>query len=208
VLDIERGKMDTLRPLFWQTDTSVCKKSWGYIRDHDYKSVNSIVDDLVDIASKNGCLLLNIAPRPDGTIPEEQKRILLEIGRWLEVNGEAIYGTRPWKVYGEGPTRVMSGEFKDTASGLHTGRDIRFTTKGDTIYAIALAWPGEEMIIRSLSTNLRLYPEEVESVHLLGSEEPVEWSRDEAGLRVKMPTRKPCDYAYALKITKGKPSTP
>jgi len=203
VLDIERGKMDALRPLFWQTDTSVCKKSWGYIQDHDYKSVDPIVDDLVDIVSKNGCLLLNIAPRPDGTIPEEQQRILLEIGRWLEVNGEAIYGTRPWKVYAEGPTRVVGGEFKDTASEPLTGRDIRFTTKGDTLYAIALAWPGEEMVIQSLSTNLRLYPEEVDSVELLGSEEPVEWSRDETGLRVKMPTQKPCDHAFALKITKG-----
>jgi len=206
VLDIERGKMDVLRPLFWQTDTSVCKKSWGYIQDHDHKSVDSIVEDLVDIVSKNGCLLLNIAPRPDGTIPEEQQRILLDIGRWLEVNGEAIYGTRPWKVYAEGPTRVIGAEFKNTASEPLTGRDIRFTTKGDTLYAIALAWPEEEMVIQSLSTNLRLYPEEVDSVQLLGSE-PVEWSRDETGLRVKMPTQKPCDHAFALKITKGKPST-
>jgi len=207
VLDIERGKTDTLRPLFWQTDTSICKKSWCYIQDHDYKSADSIVDDLVDIVSKNGCLLLNIAPKPDGTIPEEQQLILLEIGRWLRVNGEAIYGTRPWKVYGEGPTQVIGGEFKDTASEPFTGRDIRFTTKGDTLYAIALAWPGEEMVIQSLSTNLRLHPEEVDNVQLLGSNEPLAWSRDEAGLRVEMPTQKPCDYAFSLKITKGKPST-
>jgi alpha-L-fucosidase len=202
VLDIERGKLETLRPLFWQTDTSICKKSWGYIQDHEYRSVDSIIDDLVDIVSKNGCLLLNIAPRPDGTIPEEQQGILLEIGRWLEVNGEAIYSTRPWKVYGEGPTRVIGGEFKDTIGEAFTGRDIRFTTKGDTLYAIALAWPKGELVIQSLSANLRLYPEEVGSVQLLGSKEPVEWFRDEAGLKVKMPANKPCDHAFVLKITK------
>ncbi len=208
VLDVERGKMDALQPTFWQTDTSICRKSWGYIQDHNYKSMDSIVDDLVDIVSKNGCLLLNIAPRPDGTIPEKQQQILLEIGRWLEVSGEAVYGTVPWKVYGEGPTRVVGGEFKDTDAQPFEGRDIRFTTKDDTLYAVALAWLGEEMLIQSLSTNLRLHPEEIGSVQLLGSEEPMKWSRDEAGLRVRMPELRPCNRAIALKITKGKPSAP
>jgi alpha-L-fucosidase len=201
VLDIERGKLETLRPLFWQTDTSICKKSWGYIQNHEYRSVDSLIDDLVDIVSKNGCLLLNIAPRPDGTIPEEQQRILLEVGRWLEVNGEAIYGTRPWKVYGEGPTQVIGGEFKDTVGGVFTGRDIRFTTKGNALYAIALAVPEEEMVIQSLSTNLRLYPEGVDNVQLLGSDKPVKWSRSEKGLKIKMPAKKPCNYAVVAKIT-------
>lgn len=94
--------------------------------------------DLIDIVSKNGALLLNIGPRPDGTIPEEQVRILLEIGRWLETNGEAIYGTRPWNIYGEGPTKVAGGSFKDTARQAFTRQDIRFTTKGNVLYAIAL----------------------------------------------------------------------
>jgi alpha-L-fucosidase len=205
VLDVERGKLETLRPLFWQTDTSICKKSWGYIQNHEYKSVDSIIDDLVDIVSKNGCLLLNIAPRPDGTIPEEQQQILIEIGQWLEVNGEAIYGTRPWKVYGEGPTQVIGGEFKDTTGEAFTNRDIRFTTKGDILYAIALAVPEEEMVIHSLSTNLRLYPEEVVNVQLLGSDEPVKWSRNEKGLKIKMPAKKPCNYAIVIKITSSRP---
>ncbi|MBO3804050.1 MAG: alpha-L-fucosidase [Candidatus Brockarchaeota archaeon] len=199
VLDVERGKLDTLRSRFWQTDTSVCKKSWGYIKDHEYKTAGSIVLDLVDIVSKNGCLLLNVAPRPDGTIPEEQRQILLEVGRWLEANGEAVYGTRPWIVYGEGPTRSVGGEFKDQSEPF-TGRDIRFTTRDGALYAVALAWPGEELVVQSLSTNLRLYQGEVGSVRLLGSEEPVEWSRGESGLRVKMPTRRPCDHAFALRI--------
>jgi alpha-L-fucosidase len=202
VLDVERGKLDTSRSLFWQTCTSICKKSWGYIRDHDYKSAGSIISDMVDIVSKNGCLLLNIAPKPDGTIPDEQQRILMEIGQWLKVNGEAIYGTRPWVTYGEGPTRTIDGEFKDSVIESYTGQDVRFTTKGDVVYAIALAWPGEEMVIQSLGTNLRLYTGEIVNVQLLGSEESLEWSHDNTGLRVKMPVRKPCDYAFTLKITK------
>jgi len=203
VLDIERGKLNDIRPLFWQTDTSICKRSWGYIKDHEYKLADSIVDDLVDIVSKNGCLLLNVAPRSDGIIPVEQQQILLEVGEWLKVNGEAIYGTRPWIVYGEGPTRVIGGQFKETASQPFTGWDIRFTTKDSTLYAITLDWPGREMIVQSLSTNLRLYNDEVGNVQLLGLDEPIEWSRDETGLRVKMPAKKPCSHAFTLKIQKS-----
>ncbi|MEK7996102.1 MAG: alpha-L-fucosidase, partial [Planctomycetota bacterium] len=111
VLDIERGQLAAKRDLFWQTDTSVSKTSWGYVTNHEYKTVDSIVDDLVDIVSKNGCLLLNIGPKPDGTIPEPEQQMLLAIGQWLKVNGEAIYGTRPWRLFGEGPTQVAEGSF-------------------------------------------------------------------------------------------------
>jgi alpha-L-fucosidase len=195
VLDIERGKLDALRPLFWQTDTSVCKRSWGYIQNHDYKTVDSIVDDLVDIVSKNGALLLNIGPRPDGTIPEPQEKMLLDIGRWLAVNGEAIYGTRPWKIYGEGPTQVVGGSFKDTASKPFTGEDIRFTTKSDTLYAIALAWPESgRLVVKSLSTR------QVKTVRLLGSKAELQWARTPAGLTIDLPAQKPCDYAFAFQI--------
>ncbi|MCS7120173.1 MAG: alpha-L-fucosidase [Nitrososphaerota archaeon] len=200
ILDIERGKLDDIREMFWQTDTSICRRSWGYIRDHNYKSADQIIDDLVDAVSKNGSMLLNIAPKPDGTIPEEQQRILLEIGKWLEINGEAIYGTRPWRVYGEGPTKTIPGEFKEKEQMPFTGRDIRFTRKDDVLYAIALAWPGEELIVKSLSTDLRLLRGEIESVHLLGSDKPVEWTRDSSGLRVKLPKNKPCEYAVTVKI--------
>ena len=123
---MEKGTI--IRPLFWQTDTSIDKRSWGYIQNPDYESAQEIVGDLIDIVSKNGALLLNIGPRPDGTIPEEQERILLQIGGWLTMNGEAIYKTRPWRVYGEGPTAVVAGSFKDTARKPFTSEDIRFTT--------------------------------------------------------------------------------
>jgi len=201
VLDIERGQLGGIRPLFWQTDTSISKNSWGYVKQQDYKTPGSIIGDLVDIVSKNGALLLNIGPRPDGTIPEAEQDILLEIGRWLEVNGEAIYGTRPWVVYGEGQTEVVAGMFNDTRRQEFTGRDVRFTTKGDVLYAILLAWPGTEAVIQSLGANLRLYTGEVADVTLLGSNVPLTWKREEAGLRVSLPARKPCDHAFVLKIT-------
>ena len=114
VLDLERGQLSDIRPLSWQTDTSVSNKSWGYIKDDTFKSPEFVVHQLIDIVSKNGNLLLNIGPRSDGTIPEEVQQVLLDIGAWLDVNGDAIYGTRPWRIYGEGPTKVAAGSFHDT----------------------------------------------------------------------------------------------
>jgi alpha-L-fucosidase len=200
VLDVERGQLAGIRPLFWQTDTSVSKNSWGYVERQDYKSPGEIIGDLVDIVSKNGALLLNIGPRPDGTIPKPEELLLREIGGWLKVNGEAIYKTRPWKEFGEGPTQVVGGS-NDTKREPFTGQDLRFTRKGDTLYAIALAWPGEEVIIRCLGRNSGLAEGDVAEVRLLGHRGRLKWERDESGLTVQMPAEKPCDYAYALKIT-------
>jgi alpha-L-fucosidase len=146
--------------------------------------------------SKNGALLLNIGPRADGTIPEQAEKILREIGRWLEVNGEAVYGTRPWKIFGEGPTQVVAGSFKDTERGAFTSEDFRFTTKGNTLYAIALAWPQDgRLIVKSLAT----VP--VQSVELLGSRATLKWTRTAEGLVVELPAERPCDNAFALKIS-------
>ena len=114
VLDLERGQLGDIRPLYWQTDTSISNKSWGYIKNDTFKSPQFVVQQLIDIVSKNGNLLLNIGPKPDGTIPDEVQQVLRDVGSWLAVNGDAIYGTRPWKVYGEGPTQVAAGSFHDT----------------------------------------------------------------------------------------------
>ncbi len=202
VLDVERGQFSGIHRPFWQTDTSVSKNSWGYVSKQDYKTADSIVDDLVDIVSKNGALLLNIGPRPDGTIPEPEQQILLEIGKWLSVNGEAIYGTRPWKIYGEGPTQVAGGSFTDTKRPAFTSEDIRFTTKGPEFYAIVLAWPQTgSLLIRSLAAGSKLAFRRIRKVEMLGSRKRLEWAIDVNGLNVVLPKEKPCDYAYALRIT-------
>lgn len=143
--------MEEGRKLLWQTDTSISVKSWGYIEGDSFRSPVSLIQQLVDIVSKNGCLLLNVGPRPDGIIPEQAQQILLDMGRWLSINDEAVYGTRPWTVYGEGPTKVKGGSFNDTATKGYTAQDIRFTTKGDALYAIAMEWPGDgKLTLKSL----------------------------------------------------------
>lgn len=199
VYDIERGQLSEIRPYFWQTDTAISKNSWGYVTDQDYKTPTSIIHDLVDIVSKNGALLLNIGPRPDGTIPEAEEAILLEIGCWLAVNGEAIYGTHPWQVYGEGPTQVVAGGFNDTKRAAFTAQDIRFTRKGKALYAILLDWPGTQGLVQSLGSNSK-HTRTVQRVALLGGPANLHWSQDERGLSVEMPSQKPCEHAYVLKI--------
>ena len=148
VLDIERGRRSDASEHPWQTDTAVGKNSWTWIINENYKSSDYLIDELIDIVSKNGNLLLSIGPKPDGTIGEMEAAILRDFGVWLELNGEAIYGTRPWKVYGEGPSQFAQGETKFKHKH-HTeyydvesdAADIRFTAKGDVLYAIALGWP-------------------------------------------------------------------
>jgi alpha-L-fucosidase len=202
VFDVERGQLDRIRPYFWQTDTSISKNSWGYVAEQDYKSAESIIHDLVDIVSKNGALLLNIGPRADGTIPEPEEEVLLEIGRWLAINGEAIYHTRPWRLFGEGPTRVLAGAFTDTQRAPFTSADIRFTVAREALYAIVLAWPADgQVTITSLAEGRELYERRIGQVELLGSPEPLTWTRNARGLHVALPAQKPCDHAFALRIT-------
>jgi alpha-L-fucosidase len=205
VWDIERGQLADLRPRFWQTDTAVAKNSWGYTSNQEYKTVTSIIGDLVDIVSKNGALLLNIGPRPDGTIPEQEEEMLLEIGRWLNINGEAIYGTRPWKIFGEGPTRIETGSFTDTKRTAFTAQDIRFTTRQETLYATALAWPEQGRVtIKALAADANLFGRQIGKVELLGHKEELRWRQDNAGLTIEMPAHKPCEHAFALKIAPAK----
>ena len=140
VFDMERGQAAEIRPTLWQTCTSVSKNSWGYITNHDYKATGEIVDELVDIVSKNGTMLLNIGPRADGTIPEHEQQMLRDIGAWLKINGEAIYGTRPWMKFGEGPTQTAVGSFSDKNKPQFTAQDLRFTTKDKTLVLRYFRW--------------------------------------------------------------------
>jgi len=200
VLDIERGQLGDMRPLPWQTDTSVSNKSWGYIKDDTFKSPEFVIHQLIDIVSKNGNLLLNIGPRSDGTIPEEVQQVLLGVGSWLNVNGEAIYDTRPWRIYGEGPTKVAAGSFHDTDTMHYTADDFRFTTKGDVLYAIGLEWPKNgEAVIHSLAETAGNEP--VQSVALLGSDTKISFDQRPDGLHVRLPSQSQAKYAYAVRIS-------
>jgi alpha-L-fucosidase len=203
VLDIERGQLGEIRPLPWQTDTSVSNKSWGYIKDDTFKSPEFVLDQLIDIVSKNGNLLLNIGPRSDGTLPEPVQQVLLDVGAWLTINGDAIYGTRPWRVYGEGPTKVASGSFHDSEIANYTAEDFRFTTKGDVLYAIGLAWPTNgEAVIHSLAQTAGGEP--VQSVALIGSDAKLRFEQRADGLHVQLPAQAPAKYAYVLRMTFGR----
>lgn len=204
VFDIERGQLETIRPLFWQTDTSVSKNSWSYVEHQDYKTTTSLLHDLIDIVSKNGALLLNIGPRADGTIPEVEQQMLRDIGAWLHVNGAAIYSTRPWKIFGEGPTKVESGAFTDTKRESFTTQDIRFTTQGDNLYAVALGWPLEPLTIASLGYEAGLLEQEIKSVRALGCDALVEWQQTAQGSLIQplpQPEGRGLDAACALEIS-------
>lgn len=200
VWDVERGKSGKMMQFPWQTDTSVGKRSWSYIDGEENKTPEQIVHDLIDIVSKNGNLLLNIGPRADGTITDEQKEVLLSIGKWLEVNGEAIYGTRCWKKFGEGDTEPTKGSFSDNAATAYTAQDIRFTTKGNDFYAIVLNWGNDGVLVKSLNKEA-INDAKILGINLLGSDEKINWEQTDEGLKIAFPEKKPCDYAYSFKIS-------
>jgi alpha-L-fucosidase len=199
-LDVERGQLSDIRPMHWQTDTSISNASWGYIEGDTFKSPEFIVHLLADVVSKNGNLLLNVGPRPDGTIPEPVQQVLRDVGAWLKVNGEAIYGTRPWTRYGEGPTAVAGGAFHEKDTKPYTSEDFRFTTKGENLYAIELGWPADgTATIHSLGSSA-LKDQKIQSVDLIGSDAKLEWRQNADGLRVEFPRQPVCKYAYVLRL--------
>jgi len=202
IIDFERGRSGELVPYPWLTDTSV--GPWFNNKTATFRTADNLIDVFVDIVSKNGCMLLNVGPNADGTIPDKAKALLLEMGEWLKVNGDAIYGSRPWKKFGEGPTPqigAVGNGFTDGNDKPFTSKDIRFTTKGEVLYAIALDWPADgTLVIQSLGD--KQDARAIKSVQLLGHKGKLRFSRDHESLKVIMPESKPCKYAFALKITK------
>ncbi len=245
LFDLELGAASKLTHYDWITDTTIDNgPSWGYRPNLEYEPVNNLIDNLVYRVSNNGYLLLNIGPKWDGTIPEEAKNALLGMGEWLKINGEAIYGTRAWTKSGEGPGHEETeeeyevvGDLKDLGpdneededEGADFGKDdIRFTTKGNVLYATILGWPGKSVTIKSLVrhsgategkkawgyvdldedaqghiSGYYLYPDEIDSITMLGDGNALDWELIPAvGLKVQMPMQRPCDHAYVLKIVR------
>ena len=205
VVDIERGQFSEAKPYIWQTDTAVAKNSWCYTEGNEYKTSTQIICDLVDIVSKNGRLLLNVGPKADGTIPDEDRKILLEIGAWLKINGEAVYGSKPWRRSGEGPTKIIEGQFADSEAKRFTSEDIRFTVNNGCIYAVCLNMKGKDRVyIRSLAETADANKPEfsgiIKDVSVLGRDSAPEWTRDKDGLDIRTETVND-DKPVVFKIT-------
>jgi alpha-L-fucosidase len=208
VWDIERGQSNRIEPFVWQTDT--CIGNWHYDRRiydrNGYKSARTVIHTLSDVVSKNGNLLLSVPVRADGTIDEKERAVVEEIAEWMKTNSESIFDTRPWKVFGEGP--AMEGAAPMTDQGFNEGKgkpfgaaDMRFTSKGETLYCTLLGWPEEgKAIIKSLAANSGHYDKRIQKIQLLGTDAPLTFTRDEKGLLVTMPEKKTGNHAYVLKV--------
>ena len=195
-LNIERGQAAGIREQPWQTETSISPDSWGYAEGDTYKSPDEIVQLLADVVSKNGDLLLNIGPKADGTIPDDARHILLAIGDWMHANSEAIYGTRPWHRFGEGPTQVAAGTMQDTKTKPYTAEDFRFTTKDGHLYAMEMAWPvTRHAVIHSIDSSVK-----VKAVTLLATQKPVTFSQQADGLHLDLPAQPAGVRVYAYRI--------
>lgn len=203
VEDVERGQRDGIEPLPWQTCT--CIGDWHYNRgvfdNHHYKSAASVIHRLADIVSKNGNLLLSIPVRGNGAIDADERKFLDEMAAWMGRNGEAIYGTRPWRSFGEGPTRVAGGMFSEGQAQSFTAEDFRFTCKDGALYAIALGWPKSGVLrIATLAQESALAPGGIERVEVLGSTDSLPFTRNRKGLEVRLPEGLAGAPAVALKI--------
>lgn len=209
VWDIERGQSNQIEPFVWQTDT--CLGDWHYNRrvydDNKYKTAQTVIHTLADVVSKNGNLLLNVPVRGDGSIDEKERAVVEGVAAWMAINRDSIFGTRPWRVFGEGPAIESAAPL--TAQGFNEGKnkpfgveDIRFTRKGNALYAIVMGWPADGIVrIKSLRAGTDLSGQSINRVELLGVREPLTFSRESNALEIRVPAQKPGDYAYCFKLT-------
>jgi len=210
VRDYERqGRIEPrgIKPFAWQVDDPMGNK-FAYVTEIQYKSAALLIHRLIDCVSMNGNYLMNISPMADGTIPAAQQERLLGMGRWLDVNGEAIYGSRPWARYGEGPyydsppAKFVRPGPDDPPNESYTSKEVRFTTKNGALYAVVMDWPGDQAIITSLGTASPDLPAgKIERVNLLGHPGDLEFTQDAEGLKISLPPARPCDIAYTFKIS-------
>lgn len=207
VWDIERGQSNTIEPLPWQTDT--CIGSWHYNKpifdNHKYKSAKTVIHTLVDVVSKNGNLCLSVPVKGDGTIDSDERKIVEELGRWMQVNSESIFDTRPWKIFGEGPAIESAAPL--SAQGFNEGKgkafgaeDIRFVTKEEILYATFFAWPESgKIVIKNLSRD-KYKP--ITKAQLLGAGANLSFTYTDAGLEIELPdTKSELNYANVLKLS-------
>ena len=196
-LDYERGKASHILPEAWQTDDSI--GDWGYRKKATYMETNLVIDKFIDIVSKNGNLLLNIPIKADGTLDARATQTLEEMGEWIAANGEGIYGSRPWYMFGEGKVNEIHHRAQKSP---YTKKDIRFTTKDGHVYAYVLDWPGagkKVRIINIVKTNTRITP--VTNVTMLGTDEKIKWEQTPDGLDIYMPKKAPSNFAHGFKIS-------
>ena len=209
VADIERGLAPEILPYPWQSET--CIGDWHYQRAlfdkpgeyGGYMPPGEVIHWMIDTVSKNGTFLLNIPGKPDGTIDRKERLILEHIGEWFKVNGEAIYSTRPWSVFGEGPHMIKSGSFQGASTGQLDASDIRYTRNkaGSVVYALVLGWPQGDVVLHSFGASAAK-PVKVAHVELLGSPEKIRFKQTAQGLRIEPPRQKPArDYAIVFKLS-------
>jgi alpha-L-fucosidase len=200
--DVERGFSDRMRDEPWQTDT--CLGDWHYNRarleHHSYVPAKAVIQRLWDVVSKNGNLLLSVPMRGDGSIDADERKILTDMSAWISVGGEAIYGSRPWKIYGEGPTRPAAGMQNEGAAKPFTAADVRFSTRAGRLYAAALDWPTDGVVrVESLADGSRLAPGPIERVDLVGAGE-LAFRRTGKALEVTLPDQRPTAFVPVLRI--------
>lgn len=203
VLDLEKGGMDSLTDFTWLTDDTISLGSWCYTDNLRVKETRVVLHSLIDIVSKNGQLLLNVSPTADGVIPDNQRRVLLELGQWLDQHGEAIYHTRPFTTYGHGPTTAGKGHFGGIALDQgYTANDVRYTRNGGTVYALVLGWPGAgaTTLLEGFATGDGGAPK-VTGVKLLGSDAEIAFEQTDVGVTVTAPGAAPNELAVVYKLT-------
>ena len=187
VLDMERGHFAQAKPFVWQADTSMAYNSWCYTEQNRFKPTKEIIQDLVDIVAKNGCLLLNVGPKADGTICQEELDILKGIGDWMKVNGECIYGSQPWRVQEEGSTKLVEGMFSEEGRNAYGNDDIRFTCKYDYLYVIAMNQEEDDIRVYNLGEDSKDFHPIILELKALGYDEEPAYERDGEKMTIHAP---------------------